>query len=87
MFAISSLDEAKSYLNHALLGPRLRECTRLVTALDGKTAEDIFGYPDHLKFRSSMTLSFHAASDNRIFVDAIKKYFGAQFDAATIARL
>jgi uncharacterized protein (DUF1810 family) len=86
-FAISSLDEAKAYLHHALLGPRLRECTQLVTALEGKSIETIFGYPDHMKFQSSMTLFAHAASDNQIFVDAIKKYFGAQFDAATIARL
>lgn len=86
-FAISSLDEAKSYLQHALLGPRLRECTRLVTALDGKSIETIFGHPDDMKFHSSMTLFAHAAVDNRIFLDAIKKYFGARFDGATIARL
>ena len=86
-FAISSLDEAKSYLQHPLLGPRLRECTRLVTAVRGKSIEAIFGHPDDLKFHSSMTLFARAAVDNQIFVDAIKKYFGARFDGATIARL
>ncbi|HMD74636.1 MAG TPA: DUF1810 domain-containing protein [Steroidobacteraceae bacterium] len=86
-FAISSLDEAEAYLQHTLLGPRLRECTRLVTDLDGKSIEAILGHPDDLKFHSSMTLFAHAGVDNRIFVDAIKKYFGARFDDATIARL
>ena len=86
-FAISSLDEAEAYLQHTLLGPRLRECTRLVTAVDGKSIEAIFGHPDDLKFHSSMTLFAHAGVDNQIFVDAIKKYFGARLDGATITRL
>lgn len=86
-FAISSLDEAKSFLQHPLLGPRLRECTRLVTAVRGKSIEAIFGHPDDLKFHSSMTLFARAAVDNQIFVDAINKYFGARFDGATLARL
>jgi len=55
-FAISSLQEAKAYLDHPILGARLRECCRLVTQLEGRSIEEIFGYPDDLKFRSSMTL-------------------------------
>jgi uncharacterized protein (DUF1810 family) len=63
-FAIGSLDEAKSYLQHPILGPRLRACTQLVLDVNGRSAEEIFGYPDHLKFRSCMTLFMAAATDN-----------------------
>jgi len=86
-YAIASRDEAKAYLNHPLLGPRLRECTRLVTAIDGRSIEDIFGYPDNLKFHSSMTLFAHAANDDPIFQDALNKYFRSEFDSQTIDRL
>src|SRR6476661_3785827 len=55
-FAIASLDEAIAYLDHPILAPRLRMCTELVIAIEGRSAEAIFGYPDHLKFHSSMTL-------------------------------
>ncbi len=86
-YAIASLDEAEAYLNHPVLGPRLRDCTRLVTMLDGRTVEDIFSYPDDRKFHSSMTLFAHATGDNQIFLDAIKKYFGAELDRRTVALL
>src|ERR1700742_60135 len=55
-FAIGSLEEARAYLGHGVLGVRLRECTELVNAVEGKTVGEIFGFPDHLKFHSSMTL-------------------------------
>jgi len=86
-FAIRSLDEAKAYLRHPVLGPRLRECARLVNAVEGRTASQIFGYPDDLKFRSSMTLFAQATDDNAEFVEAIRKYFSGEFDAATVERL
>ena len=86
-FAISSLAEAAAYLEHPVLGPRLAECTRLVNQLEGRTIEQIFGYPDDLKFRSSMTLFAHATPENGVFIDALKKYFSGQFDPATLARL
>jgi uncharacterized protein (DUF1810 family) len=86
-FAISSLAEAAAYLEHPALGPRLAECTRLVYQVEGRTIEQIFGYPDDLKFRSSMTLFAHATPDNRVFVDALQKYFSGEFDPATLARL
>jgi uncharacterized protein (DUF1810 family) len=86
-YAISSLAEAKAYLSHPVLGPRLCECTRLVNAVNGRPIEEIFGYPDHLKFHSSMTLFAHAATDKRIFVDSLKKYFSAKFDGQTVERL
>src|SRR6516225_11326945 len=74
-FAIRSLDEAKAYLRHPVLGPRLRECARLVNAVEGRTASQVFGDPDDLKFRSSMTLFAQATDDNAEFVEAIRKYF------------
>jgi uncharacterized protein (DUF1810 family) len=86
-FAIRSLDEAKAYLDHPVLGPRLRECTRLVNAVEGRTASKIFGYPDDLKFRSSMTLFAQASDDNAEFLAAIRKYFAGEFDALTLERL
>lgn len=86
-FAISSLDEARAYLDHPVLGPRLRECSRLVAAVDGRSIEEILGYPDDMKFRSSMTLFAQASSDNQVFLDCLRKYFGGEPDAATLARL
>jgi uncharacterized protein (DUF1810 family) len=86
-YAVSSLDEAKAYLEHRILGPRLRECTQLVTAVKLSTIEDILGYPDNLKFHSSMTLFAHATAGNQIFVDALKKYFRSEFDSSTITRV
>jgi len=86
-FAISSLAEAAAYLAHPILGPRLTECTRLVNLAEGRPIEEIFGYPDDLKFRSSMALFAHATPDNRVFIDALQKYFSGEFDPATLARL
>ena len=86
-FAISSLAEAAAYLAHPILGARLVECSRLVNLVEGRPIEQIFGYPDHLKFRSSMTLFAHATPDNQVFIDALHKYFEGQSDAATLARL
>ena len=86
-FAISSLAEAAAYLAHPVLGSRLTECTRLVNLVEGRPIEQIFGYPDDLKLRSSMPLFVHATPDNRVFIDALQKYFGGEFDPATLARL
>jgi uncharacterized protein (DUF1810 family) len=87
VFAISTKDEAKAYLKHPVLGPRLRECTRLVTLIEDRSIDAIFGYTDGMKFRSSMTLFAHATSDNEVFKDALKKYFGGEFDRLTLERL
>jgi uncharacterized protein (DUF1810 family) len=86
-YAISSLDEAKAYLDHPVLGARLRDSTRLVTAVNGRSIEDIFGYPDHLKFHSSMTLFARVAGDEQIFTRALDKYWQAKLDKQTIERL
>jgi uncharacterized protein (DUF1810 family) len=86
-FAIASRTEAEAYLRHPVLGPRLRECTRLVNEIEGHSIEDIFGYPDDLKFRSCMTLFAHATEDSQVFLDALRKYFGGQEDPLTLERL
>ncbi len=92
-FAISSLGEAVAYLNHPVLGARLRECTSLVNAIQGKSLSEVFGYPDDLKFHSSITL-FAAATDKgspnedtRVFRDALAKYFQNKPDQTTLDRI
>ncbi|WP_137045634.1 DUF1810 domain-containing protein [Pseudolabrys sp. FHR47] len=84
-YAISGLDEARAYLAHPVLSPRLIECTKLVGE-SGRTVELIFGSPDDMKFRSSMTL-FAKAQGQGVFSEAIAKYCGGVFDGATVARL
>ena len=86
-YAIASRAEAEAYLHHPILGPRLRECTRLVIAVEGRSIEEILGSPDDLKFRSSMTLFAHATPDNQIFLDGLAKYFGGEEDPRTLERL
>lgn len=86
-FAISSLAEAKAYLDHPILGSRLRECTKLVVAVQGSSIEEIFGYIDALKFRSSMTLFASATPENQIFKDALQKYYRGEFDQLTLERI
>ncbi len=83
-FAIGSLDEAKTYLQHPVLGPRLRACTQLVLDVNGHSAEEIFGSPDHLKFRSCMTLFLTAATDNTLFKAALLTYFDGKPDQVTL---
>ena len=83
-FAILSLEEAAAYASHPILGPRLRECTRLVNAIEGRAIRQILGTPDDLKFRSSMTLFAQVCPDDPIFTDAIHKYYGGAFDALTL---
>ncbi|MBX3324409.1 MAG: DUF1810 domain-containing protein [Nitrospira sp.] len=83
-FAITSLDEAKAYLQHPVLGQRLRECTQLVLNVEGCSADEIFPYPDNLKFRSCMTLFMTAATDNALFKSALLKYFDGKPDQLTL---
>jgi uncharacterized protein (DUF1810 family) len=86
-YGIRSAAEARAFLAHSLLGVRLRECTRLMLNVEGRPLEQIFGYPDDLKFRSSMTLFAHIAEDNRLFVEALDKYCDGFSDPLTLARL
>jgi uncharacterized protein (DUF1810 family) len=83
-YAIGSLAEARAYLAHPLLGERLRTCTQLVNRLEGRSAQAIFGYPDYLKFRSSLTLFAHAAAGgSEPFGEALAKYFAGEDDPHT----
>ena len=86
-FAIASLDEARAYAAHEILGPRLIECAALVAQVEGRSIEEIFGSPDDLKFRSSMTLFARAAPQEQVFKDALQKYFGGEVDWATVERI
>jgi uncharacterized protein (DUF1810 family) len=87
MFAISRLEEARAYLAHPVLGPRLRECNELLIRLQGRSAREIFGSPDDMKFRSCLTLFAAAAPDEAVFEQALRKYFGGERDRLTIEGL
>jgi uncharacterized protein (DUF1810 family) len=86
-YAIRSTDEAAAYLAHPVLGARLRACTRLVAAIDGKDIGQIFAHPDNLKFHSSMTLFADVAPDEGVFQECLNKYFDGKADPATLERL
>src|SRR5262249_34191210 len=86
-FAIASLEEARAYLAHPVLGPRIRECTAAVNAVSGRSSDQIFGYIDDLKFRSSLTLFAHATTDNHVFAEALRKYYGGEYDPLTLERI
>ena len=83
-YGISSIDEAAAYLAHPLLGERLRECTRFVLAIRGRTAHQIFSSPDDMKFRSSMSLFAQATRTDGVFAEALGMYFGGEPDPLTI---
>ncbi|NGM87199.1 DUF1810 domain-containing protein [Parapusillimonas sp. SGNA-6] len=85
-YAISGLDEARAYVRHPVLGPRLRACTQAVNAVNERGVDAIFGYPDDLKFHSSMTL-FAATGEDAVFQQALDKYFKGAGDRATLDRL
>jgi uncharacterized protein (DUF1810 family) len=84
MFGISSKEEAEAYLEHPVLGPRLRDCTQLLMNIKDLSAHDIFGYPDDLKLHSSMTLFAVVSSCDSIFREAIQKYFSGNPDQRTL---
>jgi uncharacterized protein (DUF1810 family) len=91
-FGLSGLEEARAYLAHPLLGARLCECTRLVLAVQGRSAHEIFGSPDDLKLRSCLTLFAQAAApspapDTRVFGEALAKYYGGEPDPRTLELL
>jgi uncharacterized protein (DUF1810 family) len=86
-YAISSLSEARAYLRHPVLGPRLVECTGIVNAVRGRTARAIFGGPDDLKFRSSATLFGRADPAEPAFRAALERHFGGAEDPRTVALL
>ncbi len=86
-YAISGRQEALAYLQHPTLGPRLKQCTRLVLGVKGSSVTDIFGSPDDMKFRSSMTLFAQVSPDDNLFQRALQKYFAGVPDQLTLDRL
>jgi uncharacterized protein (DUF1810 family) len=86
-YALRSLDEARAYLAHPVLGPRLRDLTAAVNGVEGRSAHAIFGSPDDFKFRSSMTLFQAAAPDEPAFREALARYFDGEPDPKSLALL
>lgn len=86
-YGIASRKEAEAYLKHAILGARLTDCSGLVNAVEGRSIDEILGYPDSLKFRSCMTLFALVAPENDFFRRALEKYFDGQMDERTVGLL
>ena len=86
-FAINSRDEARAYLEHPVLGPRLVECARAVLTHPDQSARDIMGSPDDVKLRSSMTLFTVASDSEPVFQQVLDTFFGGEHDARTVALL
>jgi uncharacterized protein (DUF1810 family) len=86
-FGITSLEEARAYLQHDLLGPRLHECARLVYEVQERPIGEIFGSPDDLKLCSSMTLFASATEENTDFIAVLTRYYSGEHDPATLAHL
>ncbi len=83
-YAIKSIEETRQYLNHPVLGKRLLECAEIVIYLEGKSISEIFGFPDDLKLKSSMTLFAYIANPGSIFARIIDKYFEGEKDVKTL---
>ena len=86
-YGIASLDEARAYMSHPVLGPRLIQCTELVRTIEGRTLHDIFGSPDDMKFRSSMTLFARASPATAVFAEALQQLCAGNSDPRTEALL
>jgi uncharacterized protein (DUF1810 family) len=86
-YAITSLDEARAYLAHPVLGSRLRECCRILLEVTGRSANEIFGYPDELKFHSSLTLFGRITEEDDVFNACLAKYFDGVPDRETLNRM
>ena len=86
-YGIASLDEARAYLAHPILGPHLQQCTQRVLDVEGRDAHAIFGSPDDLKFRSCMSLFAHVAGGRSVFVAALDRFFDGRSDPATLRLL
>ncbi len=87
-YAIKNIEEARQYLAHPVLGVRLRECAEVLLAVEGRSASEIFGFPDDLKLKSSMTLFAHVSGDSdSVFVRVLDKYFHGEPDSKTIELL
>jgi uncharacterized protein (DUF1810 family) len=86
-YAVKSLEEARQYLDHPVLGKRLLECTEAVLGIRGGSVSEIFGYPDDLKFKSSMTLFEKVAGPGSVFSSALERYCHGGRDPATLRLL
>jgi uncharacterized protein (DUF1810 family) len=86
-YAIKSMEEARAYLNHPVLGSRLSECANAVLTIEGRSASDILGYPDDVKLQSSMTLFAYVAGPDSVFVRVLDKYFQGERDVRTLQLL
>lgn len=86
-YAIASLDEARTYLAHPVLGPRLADCVDLLLAIEGRSANEVMGSPDDVKLRSSMTLFARAAEDPAPFRAVLDKWYGGAEDPRTVERI
>ena len=86
-YSIKTLEEARRYLKHPVLGKRLRECTETILALEGLSASSIFGYPDDLKLKSSMTLFAGVAEPQSVFMRVLEKYYQGNPDERTVTLL
>ena len=86
-YAIASLEEARAYLAHPMLGARLRECVGILNDLEGRTIHQVMEYPDDLKLRSCLTLFARAAADEQAFRDALDKYYAGEMDPETLRLL
>ena len=86
-YAIKSIDEARAYLQHPILGPRLIECCEAVLSVQGRSAHDIFGSPDDMKLKSSMTLFANASPADSVFGRVLDYYFAGERDNRTLQLL
>lgn len=86
-YSIKSIEEAKEYVAHPVLGKRLLECSNILLNIKGKSADEIFGYPDNMKLRSSMTLFNFVAPEHKVFADVLEKYFAGEPDEKTLSIL
>ncbi|MEJ7829756.1 MAG: DUF1810 domain-containing protein [Segetibacter sp.] len=86
-YSIKSINEAKEYIDHPILGKRLLECSSIILQTEGKSVEDIFGYPDYLKLKSCMTLFNYAVHNNKVFAEVLNEYFAGEHDEQTISIL
>ncbi len=86
-YSIRSTEEARQYLAHPVLGPRLLECCRIILSLEGRSVHEIFGSPDDMKLKSSMTLFDRVGGSEKTFAAVLNKYFGGQRDELTLELL
>jgi len=86
-YSIKTIEEAKEYVAHPILGKRLLECSKIILEIENKTADDIFGYPDNAKLKSSMTLFNFVSPEHKEFAEVLKKYFSGKQDEQTLSIL